>query len=220
MIINRSLIGECLGSLLLCLAWPLGHSAAAVAAAVAALYVVLVYAIGGHFNPVLTVASYLGGQITLSEGLRRLGAQGIGAVIASVLGLIWQTQQARMSLSTADGFRFLGAEVIGTFVVAFAFLRLAETDGVRKEISPLLVGFAMFAAAAVFDGSLENPAAVLTGVFTGRLPTAMLLTGLVGSAAGVFGAAYVANWWKKPEAPAATSATPTEPEASAASEAK
>jgi glycerol uptake facilitator-like aquaporin len=208
---NRSLIAECLGSLLLCLALPLGHNPAAVAG----LYVVLFYSFGGQYNPILTVASYLGGQITLQEGLQRLAAQGVGALAASVLGLIWYGGIPAGSADVTQILRLLALEVIATFTIGLTYLRLAEALPTSlRAFGAVLVGLAMFSAVSCFEGALAHPTAALTGVIMGRFTIWALLTSVVGSLVGVFAAAYVANWWKQPEPLPATVSEPSDaPEA-------
>jgi glycerol uptake facilitator-like aquaporin len=203
MIFNRSLIAEFLGSLLLCLALSLGHNPAATAG----LYVVLFYSFGGQYNPVLTVASYLGGQITLPVGLQRLAAQGIGALAASLLGLIWYYHVPAEAWDGARALRILGLEIMASFVFGLAYLRFTEAlPTALSAFTGVLVGLAFFAAVSCFEGALAHPTGGLTGVIMGRFPIWILLTALVGPVVGVFAAAYVANWWKQPEPPPAAAA--------------
>ena len=211
--VNRLLVAEFLGSLLLCLAACLGHGGFAVGA----IYVALYYALGGHFNPVITLAAYLGGQTTLPESGRRLAAQGLGALAASLIGLIWYRSVPGSMWGSSQVGQVLAGELLGCFLLGVVFLRGAQVfPETGRSLTGAMVGLTMAAGATVFNGSLLNPASVVTGVLLGAFPWWFLVTGLLGSVAGIFGAAYFVHWWNQPEPVTPTTPPVSKPETPAA----
>jgi glycerol uptake facilitator-like aquaporin len=197
--LNRLLVAEFFGSLFLCLSACLGHSDFSAAA----VFVVLFYTLGGHFNPLVTVAAYLGGQTTLPESGRRLAAQGLGALAASLVGLIWYSSSPRAMLAASLFPKILAGELLGGFLLGVVYLRSSQkaVDSDRN-LSGVLVGLAMFAGVSIFPNSILNPASVITGVLLGSFPWWTVLTGTIGSVVGVFGATYFVHWWNQPASPA------------------
>ncbi len=197
--LNRLLVAEFFGSLFLCLAACLGHSDFAAAA----VFVVLSYTLGGHFNPLVTVAAYLGGQTTLPESGRRMAAQGLGALAASLVGLIWHSSSPRLMLGGSLIPKLLAGELLGGFLLGVVYLRSSQkASDSDRNLTGVLVGLAMFSGVAIFPHSILNPASVITGVLLGSFPWWMLLTGTIGSVVGIFGATYCVHWWNQPAFPA------------------
>ncbi len=187
MIFDRTLIAEGLGSFFLCLAWSLGRPEAG-----AAVYVLLATSLGAAGHPALTVAAYLGNQITQRQGLRNLAAQGVGAVAAVVMGFIWHESAAPLASYTVIDFcRCLAGEMLAALLIGLVFLRSSGPQHVW------LVGLALLASALVFAGATGNPATLLTAALLGKGSFFHLLASLLGATAGMLGAAFLAQWWSK-----------------------
>lgn len=120
---------------------------------------------GGHFNPAVTLAAFLDGRITLTDGINYWIAQVAGGVIAA-LGLAWaDSTDAVGGLATVpgagvgDGSVFLVEAVLTAFFV-MVILKVTKSETLKRQafaaISLALVGIHM--AAVPITGASVNPA--------------------------------------------------------------
>jgi aquaporin Z len=192
---NRALLSELIGTLFLCLTVLLSGSPLAVGC----MMMVMIYAGKGvascHFNPALSAAAFLRGRIKLEEALRNMGAQGAGAVLAIILGMIWHQKTGESpDLDAKTFFRMLAGEVLGTFLLAFVMLRVtSESRSEMRVFDGAAIGLALYVGLSTFGGAVFNPAASLSAALLGGAHGVMIVTCLIGSTAGAFLAAFVSK---------------------------
>lgn len=187
----NKLLAEFLGTLLICAVALLAGNVLAVALAVAAMTYALGYISGGHFNPAISLAVWLRGQLDKQEMLRFAAAQAVGAMGAFLLYKILQESGGDTTAAKLPWFRSLIGESIFTFLVAFTWLHVRTA---RQQLGNahygVAVGMAHFAGAASLARlSLGacNPAIGLALVLAGAVPGGMivmyLISGVIGGAA-------------------------------------
>ena len=125
---------------------------------------------GGHFNPAVTLAAFLDGRISLTNGIYYWISQVAGGVLAA-LGLYWAFNKAAVGAvatnpgstspggAVGDGSAFL-LEVILTAVFVMVILKVTASADLKRgafaAISLALVAIHM--AAAPVSGASVNPA--------------------------------------------------------------
>lgn len=185
------LLAEFLGTLFICAVALLAGNFLAVALAVAAMTYALGYLSGGHFNPAISMAVWLRGQLDKQDMLRFAAAQAAGAVGAFLLFKILHGPEAGLTAAQVPWFRGLIGESIFTFLVAFTWLHVRTA---RQQLGNahygVAVGMAHFAGAsslARLSAGACNPAIglalVLGGAVQGSMIVVYLLSGLIGGAA-------------------------------------
>lgn len=138
------------------------------AATVAMLYILinlLAPLSGAHFNPAVTLVSYLRGERRPLEALFYLVAQVIGAISGSLLAHL--TFDIPFAISTKDrlGGQLLLAEVIATFGLLFIVFADWKRYRVRHRATliSLWIGGAYFFTSST---SFANPAVTIGRIFT------------------------------------------------------
>ena len=184
------LLAEFLGTFFFCAVALLSGNPLAAALALAALTYALGYISGGHFNPAVSVAVWMRGQLDRGEMLRYLAAQALGAVSGFLLYKLLGGSIPTKPLEGALWRTFMG-ETCFTFLVAFTFLHVRTA---RQQLGNgyfgAAIGLAHYAGASalgrVTAGSC-NPALGIAFVLAGYGPAWMILvylvTGLIGGAA-------------------------------------
>lgn len=191
----NKLLAEFLGTFFFCAVALLSGNPLAAAGTLAVTVYALGYVSGGHFNPAVSLAVWLRGQLDKGEMLRFWGAQAAGAVTAFLIyKLLGSSHDVIRKLET-PAFRALLGETGFTFLVAFTFLHVRTA---RQQLGNAYfgaaVGLAHYAGAssiARLSAGACNPALGLAFVLAGLVPGWMiliyLLAGLIGGgAASVF----------------------------------
>jgi aquaporin Z len=129
---------------------------------------------GGHFNPAVTLAAFLDGRITLTNGISYWIAQLAGGVVAA-LGLAWASSADAVATTATvpgsgvgDGSVFLLEAVLTAFFV-MVILKVTTSPELKRgafaAISLALVGIHM--AAVPITGASVNPARSIGPAFVG-----------------------------------------------------
>ena len=187
----------------------LAPSAGSIAPFVAGLTLLLMIVIGGrisggHYNPAVTLACLLKGDIGSERAFYYWFFQLIGAGIASIIVLFLKDYPSTVSLSVSIGHVFI-VEFIYTFALVFAAL---VTSLVKHPLSALLTAVAVglvVATGGVTVGSISggafNPAVVfgsaIMGIYAWEIIWVFLLANILGS----FVAALIVfkfNWGTSP----------------------
>jgi aquaporin Z len=163
----------------------------AAAGALAAMVYALGYVSGGHFNPAVSLAVWMRGQLDRSEMLRFAGVQAAAAVAAVLMAGLLGHKAVSAGVVSFPWFRALVGETLFTFLVAFTWLHVRTARQVMGNTwFGIAVGWVHFAGASAI-GHLSagacNPALGLALVAAGHVPAWMvmiyLLAGLTGGAA-------------------------------------
>ncbi|KAH0448244.1 hypothetical protein IEQ34_022044 [Dendrobium chrysotoxum] len=120
---------------------------------------------GGHVNPAITFALFLGGHITLVRAILYIAAQLMASISATLLlevatGADPPPAEAVAAMSNAvviEGFK-----TFGLVITVCAVAAEGELGGGKAALAPLAIGFAVGANVLVggsFDGAVMNPAA-------------------------------------------------------------
>ncbi|KAJ7976891.1 Aquaporin TIP1 [Quillaja saponaria] len=121
---------------------------------------------GGHVNPAVTFGAFIGGNITLLNGIVYWIAQLLGSVVASLLlkfvtgGLHVPTFSLSSGVGVWEGVVF---EIVMTFGLVYTVYATAidPKKGSLGTIAPIAIGFIVGAnilAGGAFDGASMNPA--------------------------------------------------------------
>jgi aquaporin Z len=187
----NKLFAEFLGTFFFCLVALMSGSAMAAAGALAAMVYALGYVSGGHFNPAVSLAVWMRGQLDRSEMLRFAGVQAAAAVAAVLMAGLLGHKAVSAGVVSFPWFRALVGETLFTFLVAFTWLHVRTARQVMGNTwFGIAVGWVHFAGASAI-GHLSagacNPALGLALVAAGHVPAWMvmiyLLAGLTGGAA-------------------------------------
>lgn len=188
----NKLLAEFTGTFLFCSVALLTGNPLSAGLALAALVYALAYLSGGHFNPAVSIAVWLRGQMDKSEMLKYVAVQAGGGLAASLLWVMLSDASVPVhSPQIPASFRAFLGETCFTFFIAFAYLHVRTA---RQQLGNVhygaVVGMAHAAgSAAIFRLSAGacNPALGLALVLSGWVSPAMivvyLLSGLIGGAA-------------------------------------
>ena len=132
---------------------------------------------GGHFNPAVTLAAFLDGRISLTNGISYWVSQVAGGAVAAA-GLWWVTSSAIVKAvatvptpgGMGDGSVFLVETVLTAFFVMVILKVTASADlrrGAYAAISLAYVGIHM--AAVPITGASVNPARSIGPAFVGDI---------------------------------------------------
>ena len=132
---------------------------------IASALMVMIYAgghiSGAHYNPAVTLAVLIRGKIGISDALIYMVSQIAGAVAAAlIVGFFKDIAAEPMDLHNTT--RALGAEVLGTFALAYVVLNVATAKGTAgNSFYGLAIGFTVFFAGSLlgaYSGGAFNPA--------------------------------------------------------------
>lgn len=170
-----------------------------------ALIAVLGAVSGGHFNPAVTIAAFIGKSISAIDSVIYVLAQLSGGVLGALLvkGLLLDEGRAgaygAATISPMLGGDFAGAVVegLGTFLLVVAIAAVAFNPKARQEWAPLVIGTTLGFAVMVLGpltGGAFNPArwfgpALVGNEWGGVWP--YLVGPVVGAVAAIFFFKYV-----------------------------
>jgi aquaporin Z len=167
--------------------------------AIGAVLMVMVYAgghiSGAHYNPAVTLAIWMRGRCETVDVIGYWFAQVAGAVAAAFLAQYLSKGLAAGSGAAPDTVRWLVAEFVFTFALAYVVLNVAtakETDG--NSYFGLAIGFTVMAGAFAVgpvSGGAFNPAVAVGLVAMKQLTVANIWIFLVGNFGGAALAAIV-----------------------------
>jgi aquaporin Z len=120
---------------------------------------------GAHYNPAVTLAVWVRGKIDMKDAVTYWIAQ-VGGTLAAwaIATFIFDIEGAETSAvkSVAQG---LGAEILGTFALAYVVLNVATAKGTSgNSFYGLAIGFTVMACAFTFggfSGGAFNPAVAI-----------------------------------------------------------
>ena len=121
---------------------------------------------GAHYNPAVTLAVLLRGRISISDAIPYMIVQIGGAILAALIAR-WLLGNPEMASLNLEGktIRALGAEIIGTFGLAFVVLNVATAKATaNNSFYGLAIGFTVYAMAEAFgkiSGGAFNPAVAI-----------------------------------------------------------
>ena len=213
----RPLLAEYLGTFFLALtALASGNNSLAVALTLTAVIYALGYLSGGHFNPAVSLAAWIRGNMERADMTRHIAAQFAGAGSAWV-GWLALTAGDGFSSFSAGGvpaeiarmmqaagvqtgmrpsvFPALAAEFLFTLLPVFVWLHVGTT---RRQNANQYFGaaagaahFAGLTCATRFSGGALNPAVGLALALSGAVPFWMILIYLISAAAAGAAAAVL-----------------------------
>lgn len=148
----------------------IGGAAGAMAPfAIGGILMVMIYAgghiSGGHYNPAVTLAVLIRGKINMGDALTYWIAQIGGALAAwAIAKFIFDIEGTDTSAVKSVG-KGLGAEILGTFALAYVVLNSATAKGNNgNSFYGLAIGFTVTACAFTFggySGGAFNPAVAI-----------------------------------------------------------
>lgn len=161
----------------------------------AAILVVLIWMFarlsGAHFNPAVTLAFFLNGEIRLPHGLAYMGAQLAGGLAGVLLAhLMFQEPALSTSLNDRSDAALWLSEFIATFglVMVIFMVRHARESAVAPAVG-LYIGAAIwFTASTGFANPAVTLARMFTDSYTGIAPAGVpgfLLAEVAGGLAGI-----------------------------------
>ena len=198
----KKFLVECLGAFFVVLVVGLTVIAPGAGAmaplAIGAILMVMVYAgghiSGAHYNPAVTLAVWLRGKCEAKDVPAYIGAQIIGAMLASLLVGVCKRGSVVMAMQP-DVVPALLIEFVFTFALAYVVLNVAtvkKTAG--NSYFGLAIGFTVMAAAYAggpISGGAFNPAVAIGLTLMGLSTVGHLWIFLLGNLAGGSLAAWV-----------------------------
>ncbi|XP_020581111.1 aquaporin TIP1-1-like [Phalaenopsis equestris] len=121
---------------------------------------------GGHLNPAITFAIFLGGHITLIRAILYIASQLIASITAAFLLklVIGADPSAAMPSSpTSNAVLLEGLKTFGLVMTVCAVAAKGKLGGGGAVLAPLVIGFSVGANVMVggsFEGAVMNPAAM------------------------------------------------------------
>ena len=167
--------------------------------AIGSILMVMIYAgghiSGGHYNPAVTLAVLIRGRITMGDALTYWIAQIGGALAAwAIATFIFDVEGPDTSAvkSVSQG---LGAEILGTFALAYVVLNTATSKAhITNSFYGLAIGFTVMTCAYTFggySGGAFNPAVAIGACLMKGFVWTDLWIYLVGCFGGATLAAFV-----------------------------
>jgi glycerol uptake facilitator-like aquaporin len=182
------------------------HHAAVVGATLVALIVTFAHVSGAHFNPAVTLAFALDGDLDRREVAPFVAAQVVGAVAGAIVAnLIFGEPWAAAAAADRGGLARVVSEGLATgglVLVIFGSVRARREAHVPYVVGAYITGAIVFTSSASF----ANPAVTIgraftatwTGIQAGHVPGF-----LAGQAVGTVVAVALARWLFTPSRPAA-----------------
>ena len=170
--------------------------------AIGSILMVMIYAgghiSGAHYNPAVTLAVLIRGKINMGDAITYWIAQIGGALAAwAIATFIFEVEGAGTSAVKSVG-QGLGAEILGTFALAYVVLNSATAKGNNgNSFYGLAIGFTVMACAftfGAFSGGAFNPAVAIGACLMKGFVWADLWIYLVGCLAGGALAGLVFNF--------------------------
>jgi len=165
----------------------------AVAAAVGALLVALIFTLGpvsgAHLNPVVTLASRFFGGISAREALGYVTVQLAGGALGVIIAnLMFDLPAVELSTTVRSGAHLWLGEVIGTFgliLVVFGVARSGRASDVAFSVGAYIAAACFFTSSACFVNPAFTVGRILTDTFTG-IEAASVPAFLAGEIVGMF----------------------------------
>jgi aquaporin Z len=133
-----------------------------------------------HFNPAVTIALIIAGKFSLKKSFEHIGAQIIGALLASIVLYLIFPKNATLgsTLPTVSPWLAAGIEIIISFVL-MASVALTEVMNIESRILAALTIGAAVTVTAYFAGPLTgasmNPArSIAPAIVSGHLENLLL----------------------------------------------
>jgi aquaporin Z len=178
--------------------------------AIGVMLMVMVYAgghiSGAHYNPAVSLASYLRGSLHISDLLPYIVAQVLGGTLASMLAgfLVISLGAGEPAPKELDVVPSLIAEFLGTFALVYVILNVStskKTSG--NSYYGLAIGFTILTCAYLFggiSGGAFNPAVALGITMAGLTSWAAIWIFIVANFVGGAMAAFLFQYVNGPEA--------------------
>lgn len=168
------------------------QNAFATAGVLVALILALQKASGAHFNPAVTLAARMSGELTTRAAALYVAAQLAGAVLGVVLAnLMFDLAPIELSTKDRSGAHLLLAEfvaTIGLVAVIHGVVRSGRAHLAAYAVGAYIAGAYFFTASTSFANPAVTVARALTDTFSGIHPSSVLpfvAAQLLGAAAAV-----------------------------------
>ena len=168
------------------------QNAFATAGVLVALILALQKASGAHFNPAVTLAARMSGELTTRDAALYVVAQLGGAVLGVVLAnLMFDLAPIELSTKDRSGAHLLLAEfvaTIGLVAVIHGVVRSGRAHLAAYAVGAYIAGAYYFTASTSFANPAVTVARALTDTFSGIHPSSVLpfvAAQLLGAAAAV-----------------------------------
>ena len=153
---------------------------------------------GAHYNPAVTLAVLIRGRIKMGDAITYWVAQTGGALAAWAIATFIFNVEGPGTSAVKSVSQGLGAEILGTFALAYVVLNTATAKGTSgNSFYGLAIGFTVIACAFTFggfSGGAFNPAVALGACLMKGFIWADLWIYLVGNLVGGALAAIVFNF--------------------------
>jgi aquaporin Z len=120
---------------------------------------------GAHYNPAVTLGVWVRGACSTLEASFYVGAQVIGAIVASLAAGFLLGHGSAPAASTVTAIQVMLAETLGTFALVYTVLNVATAPATSgNSFYGLAIGFAVFAQAVAVgkvSGGAFNPAVAI-----------------------------------------------------------
>jgi aquaporin Z len=120
---------------------------------------------GAHYNPAVTLGVWVRGACSTLEASFYVGAQVIGAIVASLAAGFLLGHGSAPAASTVTAIQVMLAETLGTFALVYTVLNVATAPATSgNSFYGLAIGFAVFAQAVAVgkvSGAAFNPAVAI-----------------------------------------------------------
>lgn len=151
---------------------------------------------GAHYNPAVTLAVWIRGKCPTSDVPGYIAAQVLAGVAAAFTVLYLKDIPALTPAASDDAsVRWLVAEILGTFALAFVVLNVATAKGTsNNSFYGLAIGFTVTAMAyglGTVSGGAFNPAVAVGITIMGLKAPADFWIYLIGCCAGGAGAGFL-----------------------------
>jgi len=179
----------------------LGNAGAMAPLAIGATLMVMIFAgghiSGGHFNPAVSLGAVLRGALPSKDLPFYIGAQVLGAIVASILAIKVVGAGKAVTLATIPVGSSLLVEFLFTFALVWTVLNVATAKGTDgNSFYGLAIGFVVvvgaFTVGSISQGAF-NPAVAIGLVVMGKVAVASVWIHLVANFAGGIVAAMVFN---------------------------
>jgi aquaporin Z len=163
------------------------------------------YISGAHFNPAVSLASYLRGRLHAGDLLPYMVGQFLGATLAAMLsGFLLATNNVEPPVTKELGIvPALIAELLGTIIYVYVYLNMLTTRKTSgNSFFGLAIGLAYLAAIYTFQNVSEgafNPAVALGITMANLTSWSSIWIFLVANFAGGVLAAFLSQYVNGPE---------------------
>jgi aquaporin Z len=172
--LSNNLVNEFIGTFFLCLVIALnGNAGGANLIAIGGILIALIYAGGyismAHYNPAVTIAFLLTKKISLTDSIKYIVVQILGAIAAALVAnfMFEEPVMASASIKILPAFF---AELLGTFALVYVVLNVATSKQLEgNQFYGLAIGLTVVGAGYVlgkYSGGAFNPAVAISQSIT------------------------------------------------------